>query len=269
MYSRENHQTWQRLYERMEDEWARYANRQFLAGLDQLQFDQAAVPRLEDVNRFLEPLTGFKALAVSGYIPAFNFFDCLSRREFPTTVTIRPGDSLAYLPEPDIFHDIAGHVPMHTDPAFAETLVQFGSLAHRAARRASELPNVEQRVTQLSSVIKALSRFFWFSIEFGLMTVGDDLKAYGSGLLSSFGELELAIESPGVQRYPFQVERVINQTFEVDSHQPLLFTVDSFDQLFELVEELGEWMLAGRLDDVAPGEPDVRPEDIESFLERD
>jgi phenylalanine-4-hydroxylase len=266
VYSHENHQTWQRLYDRMEPKWARYANRQFLTGLDRLQFDEEAVPRLEDVNRFLEPLTGFKARAVSGYIPAFQFFDCLSRREFPTTITIRSADSLDYLPEPDIFHDISGHVPMHTDPAFAETLVRFGSLAHLAARRATEAPDSAQGKAQLSSVVKALSRFFWFSIEFGLMLDGDQLKAYGSGLLSSFGELEHAIESPRVQRHAFQMEWVINQAFEVDSYQPLLFTVDSFDHLLSLVEELEEWILAGRLDHVAAGEPEVRIEDTNSFL---
>src|SRR5262249_5528608 len=89
--------------------------------------DPNHVPRLEDVNRFLSPLTGFKAKAVSGYIPAFRFFDCLRNREFPTTITIRDAERLDYLPEPDIFHDIAGHVPMHTDPAVADALVAFGT----------------------------------------------------------------------------------------------------------------------------------------------
>src|SRR5260221_2858838 len=98
--------------------WERYANRHFLQGIDSLCLDADRIPRLEAVNRFLRPLTGFRAKAVSGYIPAFLFFDCLRNREFPTTITIRPSGKLDYLPEPDIFHDVAGHVPMHTDKAF-------------------------------------------------------------------------------------------------------------------------------------------------------
>jgi phenylalanine-4-hydroxylase len=156
---------------------------------------------------------------------------------------------------------------MHTDPSFAEALVRFGALAHRAAARASELPDIEARVQQLSSVVTALSRFFWFSVEFGLMREGDELKAYGSGLLSSFGEIEYAVTSPTAQRHPFQLEWVVNQVFEVDRYQPLLFVVDSFDHLFSLVEELEARMFRGELDNVAPGEPDVGSADIRSFLE--
>ncbi len=126
LYSDANHDVWRRLYQRMLPRWEQYGNPRFLEGLATLRLDQGRVPRLEDVNRFMKPLTGFQAKPVSGYVPAYLFFDCLRRREFPTTVTIRDGAVLDYLPEPDIFHDIAGHVPMHTDPAFADTLVLFG-----------------------------------------------------------------------------------------------------------------------------------------------
>ena len=144
-YSEENHQTWQRLYSRMTTRWERYANDHFLSGIHALSLDPYRVPRLEDVNRFLSPLTGFRARAVSGYIPAFLFFDSLRKREFPTTITIRAADRLDYLPEPDIFHDIAGHVPMHTDPAFAEALVRFGECAHTAAELVSDISNEQLR----------------------------------------------------------------------------------------------------------------------------
>ena len=126
LYSEENHEAWRKLYSRMGPRWERYANEHFLKGINALCLDPGRVPRLADVNRFLQPLTGFQAKPVSGYIPAFLFFDCLRNREFPTTITIRRSDKLDYLPEPDIFHDIAGHVPMHTDKDFAETLVRFG-----------------------------------------------------------------------------------------------------------------------------------------------
>ena len=269
LYSRENHDVWQRLYARMQDRWARYANPKFLDGLATLCFEATHVPQLEDVNKFMAPRTGFRAKAVSGFVPAFQFFDCLSRREFPTTITIRDGSSLDYLPEPDIFHDIAGHVPMHTDPAFADTLVRFGQCAHTAAELVSSVEDEAEKLRRLSSIQNALQRFFWFTVEFGLMR-GDkpgEHKAYGSGLLSSYGELVHSIESPDVQRYPIQMEWVVNQHFEIDHFQPLLFVVNDFDHLFELLGQLEEWMKAGKLNNVTPGWRDMSGADVKSFLE--
>jgi len=112
-----------------------------------------------------------------------------------------------------------------------------------------------------------MARFFWFTIEFGLMREGDEIKVYGSGLLSSHGEIEHAIVSPEVQRYPIQLEWVINQSFEIDHYQPLLFIVASFDHLFELVDTLEKWMRLGKLSHVAPGEPGVSEADLRSFLD--
>lgn len=268
LYSEENHSAWQKLFARMEPRWRRYGNQHFQAGIDALCLNPNRVPNLDDVNTFLSPLTGFKAKPVSGYIPAFIFFDCLRNREFPTTITIRSSDKLDYLPEPDIFHDIAGHVPMHTDRAFADTLVKFGDCAHTAAEIVRGIKDHKEQVRRLTSIIRAMARFFWFTIEFGLMKspTGHGLKAYGSGLLSSFGELAHSLESPAVQRYPIQLEWVINQSFEIDHYQPILFYVDSFDHLFSLVDELEKWMLDGKLNNVAPGEPGVSQEDLDSFL---
>jgi len=110
-----------------------------------------------------------------------------------------------------------------------------------------------------------MARFFWFTVEFGLMREGRELKAYGSGLLSSFGELAHAIDAPEVQRYPIQLEWAINQGFEINHYQPLLFVVDSFDHLFSLVDELERWMKAGKLSNVAPGEPAINEMDLKSF----
>jgi phenylalanine-4-hydroxylase len=268
LYSQENHDAWRKLYARMGPRWERYANQHFLAGIDALCLDPSRVPRLEEVNKFLSPLTGFQAKAVSGYVPSFMFFDCLRNRQFPTTITIRRSDQLDYLPEPDIFHDIAGHVPMHTDRHFAEALVRFGQCAHTAADFVSGIRDPETRVHCLTSIIRAMARFFWFTIEFGLMRGKDGLKVYGSGLLSSYGEIAHAIEDPEVQRYPLQLEWAINQSFEIDHFQPILFIVDSFDHLFGLVDELEKWMKQGKLNNVAPGEPAVNEDDLKSFLDR-
>lgn len=266
LYSAENHEAWRRLFARMAPRWDRYANTHFLDGIHSLCLDPQHIPRLEDVNRFLKPLTGFEAKAVSGLVPAFLFFDCLRNRAFPTTITIRPPEMLDYLPEPDIFHDVAGHVPMHTDPAFAETLVRYGECAHTAVEIVAGIRDEAERVPRLTGIIRAMARFFWFTIEFGLMRSRGNLRAYGSGLLSSFGEIEHAIESDEVQRYPIQLEWVINQGFEINHYQPLLFIVDSFDHLFSLVDQLEKWMRQGKLNNVAPGEPKVNDSDLKSFL---
>jgi phenylalanine-4-hydroxylase len=245
-------------------------------GLDKLQLSPARIPRLEEINQFMQPLTGFRARAVSGYVPSYVFFDCLpaaasSRRRSPSATAT----AWKYLPEPDIFHDVGGHVPMHTDPAFAQALVRFGDCAAAAARRASAIADEHEKLRMLTSNIRAMSRFFWFSVEFGLMRStrsappNGALKVYGSGLLSSFGEIAHAIDSPAVQRFPVP-DRVGRQPgFEIDHYQPLLYIVDSFDHLFALVTELEQWMLAGKLDNVAPGEPEVSETDLASFLHGD
>lgn len=266
LYSEENHEAWRELYRRIRPRWERYANEHFLTGIEALTLVPDRIPRLSDVNRRLQPLTGFQAKPVSGYVPGFLFFDCLRRREFPTTITIRDRNRMDYLPEPDIFHDVAGHVPMHTDRAFADVLVRFGDCAHTAVEMTADIRDHAERVRRLTNIVKAMSRFFWFTVEFGLMRGKQGVVAYGSGLLSSYGELEHAVDSPEVQRYPVQMEWLINQVAEIDHYQPLLFVVDSFDHLFSLVDRLELWMREGRLYNVAPGLPDIHENDLRSFM---
>ena len=267
LYTPENHEAWKRLYARIRPSWERYGNEHFLKGIETLHLRHDRIPRLEDVNRFLKPITGFQAKAVSGYIPTFLFFDSLRRREFPTTITIRHRDKLDYLPEPDIFHDVAGHVPMHTDGAFADTLARLGDCAHTAVLLAATIAKQEEKLRTLTSILRAMARFFWFTIEFGLMRSRNGVCAYGSGLLSSHGELEHSIESKHVQRYPLQLEWAVNQQFEIDHYQPLLFIIDSFAQLYELVDQLEMWMRDGKLNNVAGGEPAINEHDLQSFLQ--
>ncbi len=268
LYSEENHEAWAKLFSRIRPRWELYANDHFLKGVEALELPADRVPKLADVNRRLAPLTGFQTKPVSGYVPGFLFFDCLRHREFPTTITIRSTDRMDYLPEPDIFHDVAGHVPMHTERAFADILVRFGDCAHTAVEQTGQIKDQRDRARRLTNIIKAMSRFFWFTVEFGLMRKpGGGTVAYGSGLLSSYGELQHAIESDEVQRYPLQMEWVINQGAEIDHYQPLLFIVESFDQLFEMVDRLERWMRQGKLDNVAPGLPEVDEGDLRSFMD--
>lgn len=268
LYNKDNQEAWRKLYALLRPKWERFANGKFMQGISSLCLKPDRIPTLEEVNAFLEPLTGFKAKAVSGYVPTFLFFDSLKRREFPTTITIRDSRSLSYLPEPDIFHDIAGHVPMHTDRTFADVLVKFGSLAEVAAKRHTHLTKREEKIAKTRSNIQALARFFWFTIEFGLIRENGRVCVYGSGLLSSADEIEHAVASPAVQRHPFQLEWAINQSFEIDHFQPLLFIVESFEHLYKEVERLEEWLLRGNLDNVSPGEPKISDEDLQVFLNR-
>lgn len=267
LYSEDNQEAWRQLYARIRPRWEKYANPKFLEGVDNLALQGDRIPRLEDINRFLEPLSNFKAKAVSGYVPMYQFFDCLRNRDFPTTITIRDLSTLDYLPEPDIFHDVAGHVPMHTDRMFSDVLVRFGEVGKFASEMAREIKDERERLRIVESIMKAMARFFWFTVEFGLMRgPKNSLKVYGSGLLSSFAEIQHSIESPDVQRYPLQLEWVINQYFEIDHFQPLLFVADSFDHVFSLVDQLEKWMKDGKLSNVSPGEPSINEVDLESFL---
>jgi phenylalanine-4-hydroxylase len=158
---------------------------------------------------------------------------------------------------------------MHTDKAFAEVLVRFGDVAHTAAEIVAGIQDEHERLARLTSIIKAMARFFWFTIEFGLMrrSDGSGLSAYGSGILSSYGEIEYAIESKDAQRYDLQLEWVVNQYFEIDHYQPLYFVADSFDHVFYEVGRLERWMKQGKLDNVSPGEPFISEADLKSFLE--
>lgn len=266
LYSEDNQEAWRKLYALLSPKWKRFANAKFKEGIASLCLKPDRIPTLEEVNGFLAPLTGFQAKAVSGYVPTYLFFNSLKRREFPTTITIRDKRSLAYLPEPDIFHDIAGHVPMHTDPTFADVLVKFGSLAKVAVKRHAYLKDGKEKLAKTRSNIQALARFFWFTVEFGLMRENGRLCVYGSGLLSSAEEIEYSIESPDVGRFPFQLEWVINQSFEIDHFQRVLFIVESFEHLYKEVERLEKWLLSGKLDNVNPGEPNFSDEDSQIFL---
>ena len=266
-YSADDHAAWSQIYGRMKEPWDRYASERFLEGLQSLHLPPARVPRLDEVNAFLLPRSGFRASAVSGRMPVCLFFDCLRNRVLPTATGIRRDGSSDHTSELNIFHDIAGRVPMHADRSFAETLLALGECAHIAAERAGQVRDRAKRLCGLMSMLKALARFYWFAVDFGLVRYGNRLKAYGSGLLSSAGEIERAIGSPRVQRCELRLDWVIHQPFEANHGQPLLFIVESFDHLRELTATLERWLRQGRLDDVARGEPELSPAGLEIFLE--
>ncbi len=249
-YSEENHRVWKTLYEKRWTVLEKQASNTFLSGLRAINLVPDRVPLLfgerpdpadpgrtiKGINEYLRPLTGWQSRGVPGYLPAKAFFSCLARREFPTTVVIRPENKMDYLPEPDIFHDVFGHVPLHADPVFADFLQTYG----KAALHTDDPYHIER-----------LGRLFWFTVEFGLIHEDGRLKIYGSGLISSHGESAHALEAPEgrgkgkVERRAFDLDRVCDTTFEIDHYQPILYVLDSFEQLRDAMVKYAERVLDG------------------------
>ena len=228
-YTDSDHEVWQILYAKRMAELESTASDVFLRGAELIGLSPGKIPDLADVNRRLSVRTGWNAVPVGGFLPAKEFFASLAQRRFPTTVTIRSKDSIDYVPEPDIFHDVFGHVPLHSDPAFADFLQRFG--------RAATLARSEEEV-------QMMARFFWFTVEFGLIQEKGGPKIYGSGLISSAGDAANAL-SPTCDRRPFSIGAVVSQPFEIDHLQDTLFVAASFDQLFEAVELVIRLMESG------------------------
>ena len=223
-YTEENQETWRILYDRQMAYLADHASNVYLSGARSIKLVRDWIPYLEgpkSVNTFLQPLTGWQSKAVPGYLPAKAFFACLARREFPTTIVIRPKESIDYLPEPDIFHDIFGHVPLHADPVFADFLQTYG----KAALTTDDPYHTER-----------LARLFWFTVEFGLIREDGRTKLYGSGLISSPGESKHSLTSKDVDRRPFDLETVCATSFEIDHYQPILYVLESFEQLRDAMD---------------------------------
>lgn len=221
-YTEEDHAVWRLLYERRMHALEHTASRLFLEGADRIGLSANEVPSIADVNGRLSARTGWSAVGVSGFIPATQFFRCLAVRHFPTTLRVRPRAQLDYLPEPDIFHDVFGHVPLHADPIFADFLRRFGELGDNCR---------SEEETQ------ALARLFWFTVEFGLVRESGATRVYGSGLISSHQDAANAL-SDNCSRRPFILSDVIGTSFRTDQIQPVLFEIESFNDLFVAVEEL-------------------------------
>jgi phenylalanine-4-hydroxylase len=221
-YTQEQHDVWATLYARRMSTLRETGSEAYLRGADVIGLRPDRVPDLADVNRRLLALTGWSAVPVGGFIPAREFFASLARRRFPTTITVRPREQLDYLPEPDIFHDVFGHVPLHADTIFADFLQRFGAAAAAA---------------QTDEQVQAMARLFWFTVEFGLVRERGAVRVYGSGLISSSGDAAHAL-SPECEQRRFSLDAVLAQPFEIDHFQHVLFVIDSFDELFDAVRRV-------------------------------
>jgi phenylalanine-4-hydroxylase len=266
LYTQDDHEVWRDLFDRRWGMLEQQVSRQFIDGLKILRLTRDRLPLLDDlvldrditlaggdvlpkgarlngINKFLQAQSNWASYGVPGYLPAKAFFACLAQREFPTTVLIRPRETMDYLPEPDIFHDVFGHVPLHTLKVFADFLQTYG--------KAALLCEDEHH-------IKRLGRLFWFTVEFGLIQEEGRVKIYGSGLVSSHSEAEYSLkgawekkgqsaedckERPVAEWRPFDLDRICETDFEIHHFQPIYYVLESFEQLRDAMNEYAEQVI--------------------------
>ena len=216
-YSAQDHDTYRRLYERQAALLPGRACDAFIQALPALGASQR-IPRFDDINARLRRATGWEVVAVPGLIPEVPFFDLLAHRRFPVTDWIRTPQEFDYIVEPDVFHDLFGHVPLLFDPVFSDHMQAYGAGGLKAHRLGA---------------CELLSRLYWYTIEFGLMRQADGLRAYGAGILSSPGELQHAVASPDALSRPLDIERVMRTRYRIDDYQATYFVIDSFQELFD------------------------------------
>lgn len=230
-YTEEQHAVWAELVGRVLPEIQKHAAREYLDGFEIIGLQRDRLPNLSSISARLEPRTGWNSTPVSGFLPAPAFFEMLAARRFPTTTWLRGRESLEYTPEPDIFHDVFGHVPMHAHSVFADFLERYGRVC-----AAVQDPNV----------LEKLGRLFWYTVEFGLIREGDKIKVYGSGLISSHGECR-NVMSGNCAIHDFSLDEVLQTPVKVDELHKLLFAVEGFDQIYEAMHEAEQLAFAGSL----------------------
>jgi phenylalanine-4-hydroxylase len=217
-YTANDHDTYRKLYERQSALLPGLACDAFIDALPFLGVKDR-IPRFEEINTRLGPATGWELVAVPGLIPERPFFELLANRRFPVTDWIRKPEEFDYIVEPDVFHDLFGHVPLLFNPVFADYVQRYGA----GGLKAHDLGAGEM-----------LSRLYWYTIEFGLIRQSDGLRAYGAGILSSAGELRHSVVSPKVPRITLDLERCMRTRYKIDEYQSTYFVIDSFNQLFDL-----------------------------------
>lgn len=230
-YTEEQHAVWAELVGRMMPEIEQHAAREYLDGFQIIGLQKDKLPNLKEISSRLAPRTGWSSTPVSGFLPAPAFFEMLASRNFPTTTWLRSRESLEYTPEPDIFHDVFGHVPMHSHKVFADFLEHYG-------RVCAGISNAE--------ILEKLGRLFWYTVEFGVIRQDGEVKAYGSGLISSHGECR-NVMGGNCAIHDFTLDEVLATRVKVNELHKLLFAVGSFDQVYEAMHEAERRAMSGRL----------------------
>ena len=218
-YSDVEHNTWATLFERQMALLPGRACDEFFDGLARLGMNAYTIPRFADLNPILKATIGWELIAVQGLLPELAFFEHLANRRFPVTWWIRKPEQIDYISEPDLFHDLFGHVPLLLLPVFANYMQAYGEGGLKAARYGNE-PLTE------------LTRLYWYTVEFGLMNTPKGLRIYGSGIVSSKGESLYSLDSDAPNRIGFDLTRVMRTRYRIDTYQKTYFVIDSFEQLF-------------------------------------
>ena len=221
-YSMDEHKVWDILYRRQMDILKGRACGQFFKGLELLDFDRGGIPDFNRSNEILKSVTGWTVVPVPMLIPDHIFFYHLANKRFPAGNFIRQADQLEYIEEPDVFHDVFGHVALLTDPAFAHYMQAYGQAGWKAIRY---------------NHLKALSALYWYTVEFGLINTNDGIRIYGAGILSSAQESTFSLEAQSPNRIHLNVDRVMRTDYKIDDLQQSYFVVDSFEELFKQTEE--------------------------------
>ncbi|RAK52260.1 phenylalanine 4-monooxygenase [Phenylobacterium deserti] len=235
-YSQAEHDVWITLYERQASLLPGRACDPFLRGLEALDLHRTGIPDFNRINEELQRLTGWSVVAVPGLVPDEVFFDHLANRRFPAGQFIRRADQLDYLQEPDVFHDVFGHVPMLTDPVFADYMQAYGKGGQRALGY-GHLHN--------------LARLYWYTVEFGLLQTPRGLRIYGAGIVSSLAESIFALDDPSPNRLGFDLERVMRTPYRIDDFQQVYFVIPSLQSLLDATTQTDFAPIYSRLETAA------------------
>ncbi len=244
-YTPVEHATWDKLFARQAEMLPGRVVPAFIEGLDVLRMTRPGIPDFTELNVRLMAATGWQVVAVPGLVPDEMFFDHLSKRRFVAGRFIRKPEELDYLQEPDIFHDVFGHVPLLAHPVFADYMQAYGEGGLRAAKR---------------GMIDELARLYWYTVEFGLIREDDALKIYGAGIVSSYGESIFALDDPSPNRIGFDLERVMRTRYRIDDYQQAYFVIDSFEDLLAQTRDADFGPLYDRL----RGRPAIEVADLMS-----
>lgn len=219
-YTDADHETWATLFARQRDVLQGRASSAFLQAQDAMGMSPLHIPKFADLNRVMRAATGWEIIGVEGLLPELDFFEHLAHRRFPVTWWIRKPEQLDYLSEPDLFHDLFGHVPLLMNPVFADYMQAYGRGGVKAHGLGPE-------------ALVNLTRLYWYTVEFGLIREPDGLRIYGSGIVSSKGESIYCLESPAPNRIGFDLDRVMRTRYRIDTYQKTYFVIDDFEQLFD------------------------------------
>jgi phenylalanine-4-hydroxylase len=219
-YTRTEHEVWATLFRRQREVLKGRACNEFLENQERFGMTPDAIPKFQDLNRVLKAGTNWEIVGVEGLLPDEIFFDHLANRRFPVTWWIRKPEQLDYLSEPDLFHDLFGHVPMLLNPVFADYVQAYG----RGGVKAHQLG---------ADALMNLTRLYWYTVEFGLIDTPEGVRIYGSGIVSSRGESIYSLESASPNRIGFDLERIMRTKYKIDTYQQTYFVIDGFQQLMD------------------------------------